>query len=406
MSIVLDFPIDFGSSEVHKFLATFKVVKRVDRSGTHYDYEIERGEDSYTTPSELDEDLYESIDSRSNSFSSNESIEFPVTEVWVTRDKGGLIGKSRLVSVFSQAYEISVSYEVFSQNYKPSDLTKIQWEAAKDLAKQLLHEYDPNTHGNDINNWVGSRIAGTDLKEGQVEFVTRFTLKKSYAPSEHNTDAREAFLDMISKKPANPRNVEILLRLGNDDEGLDWSSWVRENGINAEFVSVEEYYQSEPIQTDLNNEGFVSDIIGDYLVKATGDGPCKIGKNTEEKRIHLLRLSKWPEIKVEWRRKKIKVGCSTITIKYPVFWKRESRLEYYVFWAIPKDVLYTAKIIAESCAKRSALKAAVLGLVLMNFAAALSAFVANFKSCVIEDIKSCVFPGIACEKRPTNWERI
>ena len=70
---------------------------------------------------------------------------------------------------------------------------------------------------------------------------------------------------------------------------------------------------------------------------------------------------------------------------------------------MPKDVGATAFAIAKGCAISSALKGAVVGVVLGNLPLAIAAFKMSFKECVEREIKKCIYPGLFTIKEVGKW---
>lgn len=98
------------------------------------------------------------------------------------------------------------------------------------------------------------------------------------------------------------------------------------------------------------------------------------------------------------------MGCSSITIVYPVLQFRISELVLFVYYFYPNDVRRTVLKIIETCAIRSALAGGVVGVVVGNPGAAISTFNALFKRCIEREVKECINPGIVTIKERGNWQ--
>jgi hypothetical protein len=59
--------------------------------------------------------------------------------------------------------------------------------------------------------------------------------------------------------------------------------------------------------------------------------------------------------------------------------------------------------IAETCAIRSALGAAIIGIIMSNPAAAFASFNGLFKRCLEQEIKNCVNAGLLTIKEAGEW---
>ncbi len=120
-------------------------------------------------------------------------------------------------------------------------------------------------------------------------------------------------------------------------------------------------------------------------------------------------LLAYPEYKVIWKRKRIKVGCSTVKIKLPILQTRTRSKELY-YSAISREELsrYIERV-ALKCLKDSAKVGLVVGLALKNVKAALAVFRVLFDACIYAKIGEkfdCFFPELFIKTVKTRWRRV
>jgi|GEM_PF-2296879 len=146
------------------------------------------------------------------------------------------------------------------------------------------------------------------------------------------------------------------------------------------------------------------DSITDVLVDKIIPRPASICGIMKRYNYEIAKIAEWPEFKIEWRRKRIKIGCTRITITYPVLRTRKATLRFFIYFKVPKSITTAAFNIAKYCGKSSALKGGVIGIVSGNLALAIAAFKASFKDCVKREIKKCIYPGLFTVKVVTGWK--
>jgi len=102
-------------------------------------------------------------------------------------------------------------------------------------------------------------------------------------------------------------------------------------------------------------------------------------------------LFSWPQFKVVWVRRSIRVGCVTMHIRLPQLKRRTAFKKLYVALATHFEVEDWLWDVLFQCAVASAVGATVLGLITANPGVAAAAFEAQFKACVWERIRREVF---------------
>jgi hypothetical protein len=321
-----------------------------------------------------------------------EGLEYLVTELWSVEQNGSSIGVVKADVSFIQDVQITIDYWLFLKDDAP--------DSAKAHAKDLLERYDPATDGEDIPAWVASNL-GPELKDDMYFLESAVHLKKAGVRKESNIDQRRALFALYGKDDDWEIRSEIHL-VGD----LNMPQWSQRNGIDLRQIGEEPQKLDAPTEAREIREvpqgqadqqlGTILDEILDVVV------PSDCGQMDREEH-KLLSLAAWPEFKIEWRKKRIKIGCSTITITYPVLRTRNSKLIFYVYYSLPRYVGRTVFKIAETCAIRSALGGGVVGVVLGNPAAALATFNALFKRCIEREVVKCIHPGLMTLKEAGGW---
>ena len=300
-------------------------------------------------------------------------------------------------------------------------------EVAKQHGRDLLKNYDPAEHGNDPRAYAASNL-GNGLGIDDFELGTRVKLRKyewwstpdgpeRAVPNEKKIDQRVALFGLLGlpypgqgDPVPEPPHSDIGTGNDNDDgSGLSLPDWSRGRGNELRYVSRKIIFDDKEPPADPHyveevpnaDDGSAADSAMDRILRDVVPSSCE---PTHKKKFRLLTLAGWIEFKIEWERKRIKVGCAKITIWVPRLRWREAKLVFYVYFKVSKNVIASALKIAEVCAIRSALGSAVLGVVTSNIAAAAAAFKPLFKRCIQQEIKKCLYPGLLMLKETRGWQ--
>jgi hypothetical protein len=122
----------------------------------------------------------------------------------------------------------------------------------------------------------------------------------------------------------------------------------------------------------------------------------------------VVTLLQWPEFKIEWEPKRVKIGCVRITVRLPVLSIRITKLALYYFYGKIKNLGRLIESIIEACALKSVVAGAIIGIALSNIQAAIVAFRTVFVECVKSQAGqaiSCLIPGLLILKEKGNWGR-
>lgn len=308
---------------------------------------------------------------------------------------GASVGIHRVTVAFGQDLEMTAEYWLFFRDGIS--------DAAIDHGLDLLSRYDPDAHGEDVEAWVAANL-GPLLTMDDFVLDTAITLEKRGSRYEVDTSQRDALLGMHAQ--------------GEDTVGAGISivgdytmrTWSREHGvtlkpIHEELIIDDGEAPTNPMTTEVVTQGGANDPAKvnaalNRIVAALKPVDCGVMNHHQ---LKLLSLAAWPEFKIEWVRRQIRIGCSRITVTLPVLRVRISRLVFYVYFAMPQSVGQLIFRIAETCAVRSALASAVIGIVASNPAAATASFTPLFRRCMEREIIRCLHPGILLMKEHGGW---
>jgi hypothetical protein len=306
-------------------------------------------------------------------------------------------GTVKINVVYSHDLDLNLEYLLYLKENIPS--------GASTLAKQLFQQFDPEQHGNDIIKWIESQ-----LKDGLTKdmFIV---------------ETISVFEKVSDRIVVDDSQRQSLFRLYCSYEGgviydergeriLDYGRWADQENIGCriideklvigrneppQYAEVREYPSGNP-PTRQQLDSITEELINRVMPPTNNCGAM------QRHNQRLLELLEWPEFKIEWKTKRIKIGCSKITISYPVLRTRKSEIVFYAYISVPKNVGVAAFNIAKACAFSSALKGAVVGVVLGNLPLAISTFKISFKDCVEREIKKCIYPGLFTIKEVGSWK--
>jgi hypothetical protein len=129
------------------------------------------------------------------------------------------------------------------------------------------------------------------------------------------------------------------------------------------------------------------------------------GKDFEEKHWKIANLVNYPEFRTGWHDVRIKVGCTIIVLTLPVTETRHSELSLWAYARYPNNVGKYVETVVEDCVWFAALSAAVIGVALASFNAALIAFRGIFVECIknkLNQTLDCMMPGLLLLSEPTD----
>ena len=353
----------------------------------------------YTIEPTLDSNFINiEIDRILNKFSENDEensaideVLFLIKEKWGVYQDTSLKSVNHVIVVYKQKIEIQLEHWL-------SFATEAQ-ENFKAECRILFKDYKYSVHGGDIQRYINDNLT-SGFDQNLFSIDTAVKIHKIGQKFEFNTKQRDALLSLYSRN-GQSSNIDLL---------GDWSlwRWAEDTGIYLKQIPPDMLeLESSPTETTeirVLNQGETPNQGADAAMNEILSVivPTECGVMTPRK-YKLLTLGQWPEFKIEWMKKRIKIGCCKVTISYPVLKIRISELNFYIYFSLPKNAGNTLFKIAETCAIRSALGAAVIGAVLGNPAAALASFNALFKACIENEIKKCINSGILTLKEAGAW---
>ena len=298
-----------------------------------------------------------------------------------------------------QQITIQVNYVLYLKDGLPADVVQ--------RAIELVAQYDQATHG-DLAAWISEQIKDGWIAEADLRVAGEMVIEKQGTPRDLNASQRDALFKLYGIGGGHWQSrVHILY---NDDGSF--SQWATRRRAKLEPVAIEPVYQSPPapvreiaeVQAK-NPPGSAADAqVGTLLDKALRDiVPVQCRGSMQREQVKLISVFAWPEFKLEWRSVRIKVGCARITIVVPVIRIRIAHLVLYMYYHFPRQVDQAVLTIVKNCAIRAALAGAVIGIVVGNPAAAITAFQSYLMSCVQQDAYECLNPGIFLVKEVTAW---
>jgi hypothetical protein len=327
------------------------------------------------------------ISDRRNGFENafpDETVFF-VNEKWGVYDDSSLRGINNITVVYKAKFKIMLRYWI-------SFNTLID-EADKEICRNLFFSFEPGT---DVAEYINKNLPSSiDINNFSID--TEIQIEKE-DKIEFDISQRTAFKDIYNGET--PSTLHFI------DGSL--ATWYKEN--KTEFVQLlpnELDIKSEPLifrevveikkpQEAEDNIANVVKSLLDFIV------PSSCG-NMNEERIKIATIGVWPEFKLDWGSKIIKIGCTKITIKYPILRIRISKIVVYAYFSLPVSYGQTAFQIAYHCAVSSALGSAILGVILANPGVAIVSFQTLFQTCVKNEVISCLNGGLATIKEITEW---
>lgn len=282
--------------------------------------------------------------------------------------------------------------------------------AQRNAIQATFGGYDFDRDGEDLEAYMSGRVPA-DVDGGMYEIVPGYSLAKGEPLVELDVSQRQALFDAYGKGNGESRVRTRIDALPGGDTSL--AVWARQHNVEFKLLGREAVleapsHSSEPIfevpATAGQPAGHAADGAIDQiittLVDAIVDGDCGV---MNPHHVKLMTLLAWPEFKLEWRTKRIRIWRIRITIRYPAIRIRISSLVFYAYYSVPENVVLTAIAIADTCAKRAALESAIVGIVLSNLAAAIASFQPLFVGCVKTEITRCLYNGLTVVKEPGPW---
>lgn len=195
----------------------------------------------------------------------------------------------------------------------------------------------------------------------------------------------------------------------DDREILDQYDWYSNlvSQSESELVLESKICQSDvpTPQVDPLREGEDPNVVHQNLRFTPEKKSCEVGFEMKPEKI--TTLIAYPEFKIIWVRKVIKIGCSRISIKWPKLMTRlRKKVLYFSAFHVDDFGRYIRAVI-KVCLKQSATYGLVVALAAQNINAGLAVFRALFEKCIYAKIGQtleCFFPELFIQTEKTRWK--
>lgn len=170
---------------------------------------------------------------------------------------------------------------------------------------------------------------------------------------------------------------------------------------------VKEASEGDVLEGDVANPD-LRQVENELRERAQGSARICNGYNfkTENKRVGTIFA--WPEFRIRWERKSIKIGCARISFKVPYLERRTGKKALMVTVAYPDAGIIFEKIILK-CLGEAAISSAVIGLLTTRVEVALVAFKTYFEACVSSHATryiECLVPKLTVVREASSWKRV
>lgn len=129
------------------------------------------------------------------------------------------------------------------------------------------------------------------------------------------------------------------------------------------------------------------------------------GIDYEEKRVGTI--FSWPQFRITWLRKKVKIGCSTVSIKVPRLQIRTKKKVAYAAVGYLKSTYVELNV--KRCLREAVIATGLFILLTQSYQAALASFKAVFTECIrrnLTKLPDCLSPRIFFQNEYSNWSSV
>jgi hypothetical protein len=223
------------------------------------------------------------------------------------------------------------------------------------------------------------------------------------------TTGLDRFLSLRTRNDANEywRESWVIGEDGGRERPI--GEWADETQLRIVFSSVQhlsnipalpelaEHTYKAPITDEERHAAAINELSEDDL-------PCSNLTVKEDKK--LATIIGYPEFRIKWRTKRIKVGCVKITISYPQLQTRWTTEELYLMIVAEMDVERLIILVGKECAIKAFLIGGITAYLSGNFPLAVKTFKSAFYLCVVDkltDFPKCFIPELKIVKEPGKW---
>jgi hypothetical protein len=314
---------------------------------------------------------------------------------------GQLVGTSNIVIPKSWQVTIQFYAVLLIRNDAPAQAVRGKIETA---FKNFRFPRD-----GDPLSFIQKAIANdATIQTDYFSIVTTFSISKVPGTLDVRPEVEDAASAFYAGKTAGeiwtgPNTKE---RIGGDNGFLAQRKIRRVCPEKEEFVGRVPSPKQDPHKVELSAGQNPEDAIKSI---ANDDTPTVCGE-LKENDWPLLTLATWPEFKVDWRDFAFDIGCGIrIVLTLPVLQIQWSAVDLWIYTKYPPSWSNVLNQIV-TCAFNAALSGAVVGVVLLDVVAGLTAFVAAFENCIQEHLGQtieCMIPGIGLVTRvASKWQDV
>ena len=176
---------------------------------------------------------------------------------------------------------------------------------------------------------------------------------------------------------------------------------------DSRFAFVEDTDEGDVIEGDVTAPD-LSQQEGRQIEEAQSSATICNGFEFKAKSKRVGTIFAWPEFRINWERKSIKIGCARISIKVPYLQRRTGKKVLMATVAYPDAGVIFEKIILR-CLTEAAISSALVGLITAQAQLALVAFKTYLENCVkmhATRYVECLVPKLYVVREASSWKRV
>lgn len=404
MSLHFEGEIDFGSEIFQKFLITEDTQFRFNPEAPN-DFSFD--DTHIRTDTAVDDRQFESFDNPTK-------FDYLVRHVYpliqMKKNAAGVdivvqLGEISAQTLNQVELEVTAEFQLHMSGFLTAD-TELRNEAIR-LFNEYTFQPSPDFDEDFIEQWI------TAQSQGRIGHNDYKVLVAHVVNVRSRTEIDRKQLDLLQNmySGGDSSQATIYMPPYNADISKPLDDYFTEAGIilgNGRLeidLGIENDASSDAIDSDgTNTEGVIQDAIDNIINNVIPIDACERNNLLIEQNL-LLRMPKYPEFKIVWKNKRIKIGCSRISIKLPELHIKETEKSFYTYFSYPKDLYKAAITICFKCAERGAISGTVIGLITWNLAAGIAEFKRMFLKCVDEETQKCISAGILEVNETKGWKK-
>lgn len=263
------------------------------------------------------------------------------------------------------------------------------------VSQKMIDIFNGYPSGVDPYEYAFQHMSQIGVTSDMFIVESSFAIQKNGALIEY-PEKRDAVLSLYTQP-----QVDTILHVFGDTSLNDYFTRRRYSTV---FIRSENIYSllpspSDPHIIESTNPSDIDEVIREEATRQD----CNSSDRVLEQIATIL---SYPEFKQEWNWVVVKIGCVKTHLYLPKTYKRMTKEIMYAYSSHPSNINQIILDIVKGCVIKAAISAAVIGVILANFGAALAAFKALFIECIKfqtqEEIK-CLLPGLIITKQPGPW---